>query len=316
MAEFPRWADIIRKESSSQFVTETKMTKSEKSKRKKLAKGMKKNIKGFKERYGKRAKSVMYATATKQAMKESNIDEVMHTAIGDMTCEMCGHTTEEYKDSCEKCGHPIEERKMTGAEKTKREKIVKGIKSNMKDLKQRYGKRAKSVAYAIATKQAMKEDDMEEEVTPANITPRTREFAQKLQRAFPKAPASDIMAAAGELSGRQGQMGRNPILEKYPVVPTGDMTDSRPIREQYELNPIRKKAAYKISQLLGQKHSLLETKNRQVSPEQIINEALLTYVKSAHTTTEWKRLAVILEYADKMKIKYDQSIISIKKLKK
>ena len=31
---------------------------------------MKKGLKGMKERYGKRAKEVMYATATKQAMKE------------------------------------------------------------------------------------------------------------------------------------------------------------------------------------------------------------------------------------------------------
>jgi hypothetical protein len=31
---------------------------------------MKKGMKGFKERYGERAKEVMYATATKQAMKD------------------------------------------------------------------------------------------------------------------------------------------------------------------------------------------------------------------------------------------------------
>jgi hypothetical protein len=36
----------------------------------KNVKGMKKNIAGFKERYGKDAKSVMYAAATKQAKGE------------------------------------------------------------------------------------------------------------------------------------------------------------------------------------------------------------------------------------------------------
>jgi len=41
-------------------------------KREDIVKGMKKNIAGFKQRYGERAKSVMYATATKQAMKEKN----------------------------------------------------------------------------------------------------------------------------------------------------------------------------------------------------------------------------------------------------
>jgi len=33
-------------------------------------KGMKKNLSGFKARYGDRAKEVMYATATKQAKKD------------------------------------------------------------------------------------------------------------------------------------------------------------------------------------------------------------------------------------------------------
>lgn len=46
-----------------------KMSKSEMNKREDIVKGMKKNISGFKDRYGSRAKEVMYATATKQAMK-------------------------------------------------------------------------------------------------------------------------------------------------------------------------------------------------------------------------------------------------------
>jgi hypothetical protein len=46
------------------------MTDAEKAKREDIVKGMKKGMAGFKERYGDRAKSVMYATATKQAMKD------------------------------------------------------------------------------------------------------------------------------------------------------------------------------------------------------------------------------------------------------
>jgi hypothetical protein len=45
------------------------MTKGEKNKREKIVKGMKKDKAGFKKRYGKDAEAVMYATATKQAMK-------------------------------------------------------------------------------------------------------------------------------------------------------------------------------------------------------------------------------------------------------
>ena len=48
---------------------ERKMSDAEMSKREDIVKGMKKNIKGFKEKYGKRAKEVMYATATKKAME-------------------------------------------------------------------------------------------------------------------------------------------------------------------------------------------------------------------------------------------------------
>jgi len=46
------------------------MTKGEMNKREKIVKGMKKNKAGFKKRYGKDAEAVMYATATKNAMKD------------------------------------------------------------------------------------------------------------------------------------------------------------------------------------------------------------------------------------------------------
>jgi archaellum component FlaC len=49
---------------------EKKMTSSEKKEKETLVKGMKKAKGDFKKRYGKDAKSVMYATATKRAMDE------------------------------------------------------------------------------------------------------------------------------------------------------------------------------------------------------------------------------------------------------
>ena len=51
-------------------IDEREMTEPEMKKREEIVKSMKKGMKGFKERYGERAKSVMYATATKQAMKD------------------------------------------------------------------------------------------------------------------------------------------------------------------------------------------------------------------------------------------------------
>ena len=49
---------------------ERKMSDDEMEKKEEIVKSMKKGMKGFKERYGERAKEVMYATATKQAMKD------------------------------------------------------------------------------------------------------------------------------------------------------------------------------------------------------------------------------------------------------
>jgi hypothetical protein len=50
-------------------IEEREMSEPEMNKREEIVKSMKKGMTGFKERYGKDAKSVMYATATKQAMK-------------------------------------------------------------------------------------------------------------------------------------------------------------------------------------------------------------------------------------------------------
>ena len=55
-------------------ISERKMTENEKEKKEDIVKGMKKDKKGFKKRYGKDAKSVMYATATKLAMEEKHKD--------------------------------------------------------------------------------------------------------------------------------------------------------------------------------------------------------------------------------------------------
>jgi hypothetical protein len=60
------------------------MSDAEMKKREDLVKGMKKNKADFQKRYGDRWKSVMYATATKNAMKESveQIDELSKKTLG------------------------------------------------------------------------------------------------------------------------------------------------------------------------------------------------------------------------------------------
>ena len=61
--------DAVKNEEVEQ-IEERQMTEPEMKKREEIVKSMKKGMAGFKERYGDRAKNVMYATATKQAMKD------------------------------------------------------------------------------------------------------------------------------------------------------------------------------------------------------------------------------------------------------
>lgn len=63
-------------ETSHKKLYEKKLTDAEMSKREEIVKSMKKGAKGFKSRYGERAKEAMYATATKQAKKlaEETVD--------------------------------------------------------------------------------------------------------------------------------------------------------------------------------------------------------------------------------------------------
>lgn len=60
------------------------MSTKQMKKREDIVKGMKRNLAGFKERYGKDAKSVMYATATKRAMDESAMDDEGKMARGQL----------------------------------------------------------------------------------------------------------------------------------------------------------------------------------------------------------------------------------------
>jgi hypothetical protein len=52
-----------------------KMSEKDMAQREKIVKSMKKNFKDFRKRYGANAKNVMYATATKMAMKEETSEE-------------------------------------------------------------------------------------------------------------------------------------------------------------------------------------------------------------------------------------------------
>lgn len=107
----------------------------------------------------------------------------------------------------EKHGHSAKDseavNEMSAAEMKKREDIVKGMKKNLSSFTQRYGKDAKSVMYATATKQAMKEDVSE----ALNHSDKARENVD-----FHHAQASDY---AKEISNMLGQYKKHAKSEKH-----------------------------------------------------------------------------------------------------
>ena len=64
-----KYRDALGALSRAKQLGEKKLTKPETKEKERIVKGMKKDKKGFKKRYGDDAESVMYATATKQAKK-------------------------------------------------------------------------------------------------------------------------------------------------------------------------------------------------------------------------------------------------------
>jgi hypothetical protein len=62
--------DVEPEMDDTKMVTEKEMTPAQEKKREEIVLSMKKEMPRFKKKYGDRAKDVMYATATKMAMKE------------------------------------------------------------------------------------------------------------------------------------------------------------------------------------------------------------------------------------------------------
>ena len=87
--------DFLKQED---YIDERKMTSSEKDKKEKYVKGMKKDKGGFTKRYGKDGKSVMYATATKMAMKEESCGKGEYYCNDDQKCKPIPDGYKEGKD--------------------------------------------------------------------------------------------------------------------------------------------------------------------------------------------------------------------------
>ena len=97
--------------------------------------------------------------------------------------------------------YELEEKQMTDAEMAKREKIVKSMKKGFAGFRQRYGKDAKSVMYATATKQAMKEDTVEEEIDPNVRTKDTLKGQEPTAQKDDVGPGSDAKSTKVKFRG-------------------------------------------------------------------------------------------------------------------
>jgi hypothetical protein len=83
-AEEDRITQLERRiEALEAMLNERPLTKGEENKKEKYVKGMKKNKDDFKKRYGKDAEAVMYATATKNAKKESFIKDELYRKLAE-----------------------------------------------------------------------------------------------------------------------------------------------------------------------------------------------------------------------------------------
>jgi len=95
----------------------------------------------------------------------------------------------------------LEEKHMTDAEMKKREEIVKSMKKGFAGFRQRYGKDAKSVMYATATKQAMKEESVEEEIDPKVRTKDTLKGQEPTAQKDDVGPGSDAKSTKVKFRG-------------------------------------------------------------------------------------------------------------------
>lgn len=137
------------------------------------------------ERYGSKERGEKVAGAILAKLRKEEVE-------ADWTDEQLDQLLEYYD---------LEEKEMTGAEMKKREDIVKGMKKSLAGFKARYGTRAKDVMYATATKQAMKEESVEEEIDPKVRTKDTLKGQEPTSQKDDVGPGSDAKSTKVKYRG-------------------------------------------------------------------------------------------------------------------
>ena len=94
---------------------------------------------------------------TLSEVKVTKIGDEQQKAMADAVLKRKEDLKKKEKAKCEEV--EVQERTLDTFEKGEKERIVKGMKKDTKDLKKRYGKKWKNVMYATATKKAKEEGD-------------------------------------------------------------------------------------------------------------------------------------------------------------
>jgi len=115
---------------------------------------------------------------TKHPLKDKLVGEAtpdeedkFHTDLDDLVHKTFGHSSDEEKSDKDRIAElekrvealeaQLSERTLTKGEEKEKERIVKGMKKNKSDFKDRYGDDAEAVMYATATKRAKNESSVD-----------------------------------------------------------------------------------------------------------------------------------------------------------
>jgi hypothetical protein len=175
----------------------------------------------------------------------------------------------------EKGTKKLKEDKMTSAEKSKREDVVKALKKKTKSFKDRYGDRWKDVMYATATKQAMGEEveGLDEADNPAYGSPVTSDSPGGAQPAY------------GEVDNNNSHLNNNPMktpdnkgdvketLEKI-ALQAAELHDS--LEDGQQVDPQAQSALMEVKDALEQVYEMMSSANKPKNEEAEFSEGALT----------------------------------------
>ena len=245
---------------------ERKMTDGEKEEREEIVKKLKPKLQSFKDRYGDDAKKVMYATATKQAMEEVEIDEMPNRA------------------NMEKINTLI--KKYSGKFKWRDEVLYveKGIEKDVTSLIKKGGLTA---TVKVSSNPMKEEVEIDEKKSATGYELYHKTFSDAMQHAYAHAKSKGFIVDPKEIDDK---------------VATGPKKPSSGKTNRYSLKAGRKKVEIQVANLDNKRYELnmyiegviLEsTKEYAKSLEKIARDRQISILSKSDKTTLLKIAALL-----------------------